>query len=120
MLQLTTDEICARLRAGGPLEAVASDTGCAIRLRSWVPHIATAIHAGSRMGAVAAPVGGHIQSTVVHWRCSVAGSGDGVLTAHGEGHVVSAGAQHLQRGRRTACTGFRQTGGHHRHADLVA
>jgi hypothetical protein len=49
MLQLTTDEICARLRAGGPLEAVASDTGCAIRVRSWVPHIATAIHAGSRM-----------------------------------------------------------------------
>lgn len=49
MEHLTTDEICARLQAGGSLEATASDTGCIVRIRHWAPHIATAIHAGSRM-----------------------------------------------------------------------
>ncbi len=46
---LSTAEIIGRIRAGRDFEAQASDTGLYIRIAQYVPHVATAIHAGSSL-----------------------------------------------------------------------
>ncbi|MEY5043817.1 MAG: hypothetical protein RJA19_1044 [Bacteroidota bacterium] len=49
VLSLSSAQIIDRIRSGRDFEAVATDTGMHIRISAYVPHVATAIHAGSAM-----------------------------------------------------------------------
>ena len=70
------------------------------------PRTGHAIHTGSGMGAVAAPDGWCVHAAGGQGCARLRRCSHCVLTAHGERHVVGAGAQHLQRRSRAARAQF--------------